>query len=89
MPGDFEEPLAEEENHAGILWRAELPEDRQAQKVTVETAAAAQVAGPHQDPAAQNVHATISPPRGVTQEAGENARPPAVLIGSVGPANGW
>jgi hypothetical protein len=25
----------------------------------------------------------------VTQEAGENARPPAVLIGSVGPANGW
>jgi uncharacterized protein (DUF302 family) len=78
MPGDLEEPLAEEEDHAGIFWRAELPVDRQAQDVAVETAAAVQVAGPHQDPAAQNVHATISPPRGVKQEAGENARRPKV-----------
>ena len=30
---------------------------------TVEAATAAQVVRPHQDPAAQNLHATISPPR--------------------------
>src|SRR4249920_1917699 len=44
----------------GIAGRAELPVDGQAQHVAVEAAAAVQVAGPQQDPAAQNVHATIS-----------------------------
>jgi hypothetical protein len=39
MPGDLEEPLPEEEDQPGILRRAELLVDRQAQGVTVETAA--------------------------------------------------
>ncbi len=59
-PGDLEQPLAEEEHQPGIVRRAELPADGQAEQVTVETAAAVQVAGAQQDPAAQNVHATIS-----------------------------
>jgi hypothetical protein len=58
-PGDLEQPLAEEEHQPGIVRRAELPVDGQAQQVTVEAAAAVQVAGAQQDPAAQNVHATI------------------------------
>jgi hypothetical protein len=57
--GDLEESRAEEERHAGIVRRAEFPVDGQAQDVAVETAAAVQVAGPQQDRAAQNVHATI------------------------------
>ena len=59
MPGDLEESRAGEEHHAGIAWRAEFPVDGQAQDVAVETAAAAQVPGPQEGPAAQNVHATI------------------------------
>jgi hypothetical protein len=43
----------------GIVRRAELPVDGQAQYAAVEAAAAVQVAGPQEDPAAQNVHATI------------------------------
>ena len=54
---------AKEKHHPGIVWRAELPVDGQAQYVAVEAAAAVQVAGPQQDPAAQNVHATISAAR--------------------------
>jgi CubicO group peptidase (beta-lactamase class C family) len=81
MPGDLEEPLPEEEDHPRIGRRAELPVDRQAQDVTVETAAAAQVARPYQDPAAQNLHATISPSQRVLQKAGENAHTPADLVG--------
>ena len=63
VPGDLEQPLAEEEHHPGIVRRTELPVDGQAQQVAVEAAAAVQVAGPQQDPAAQNVHATISASR--------------------------
>ena len=59
VPGDLEQPLAKEEHQPGIIRRAELPADGQAQQVTVEAAAAIQAAGAQQDPAAQNVHATI------------------------------
>ena len=52
VPGDLEQPLAEEEHHPGIVRRAELPVDGQAQQVTVEAAAAVQVAGAQEDPAA-------------------------------------
>jgi len=74
VPGDLEEPLAEEEHQPGIVRRAELPVDGQAEQVTVEAAAAVQVAGAQQDPAAQNVHATIPASRWGTREAEENAR---------------
>jgi hypothetical protein len=59
VPGDLEQPLAGEEHQPGIVRRPELPVDGQAQQVTVEAAATAQVAGAQQDPAAQNVRATI------------------------------
>jgi hypothetical protein len=62
-PEDLEQARAEEEHNPGIVWRAELPADGQAQDVAVEAAAAVQVAGPQEDPAAQNVHATISASR--------------------------
>ena len=60
VPGDLKQSRAEEEHDTRILRRAELPVDGQAQYIAVEAAAAIQVAGPHQDPAAKNVHATIS-----------------------------
>jgi hypothetical protein len=63
VPRDFEQSRAEEEHHPGIVRRAELPVDGQAQDVAVEAAAAVQVAGPQEDPAAQNVHPTISASR--------------------------
>jgi hypothetical protein len=59
VPGDPGQPLAGEEHQPGIIRRAELPAYGQAQQVTVEAAAAVQVARAQQDPAAQNVHATI------------------------------
>jgi hypothetical protein len=59
VPGDLEQPLANEEYHSRIVWRAELPVDGQAQQVTLEAAAASQFARAQEDPAAQNVHATI------------------------------
>ena len=59
-PGDLKESRAEEEHHPGIIWGTELPVDGQTQYVAVEAAAAVQVGWPQQDPAAQNVHATIS-----------------------------
>ena len=59
VPGNLEKSWAEEEHHPGIVRRAELPADGQAQQVTVEAAAAVQVAGAEKDPAAQNIHATI------------------------------
>jgi hypothetical protein len=59
VPGDLEQPLPEEEHQPGIIRRAELPVDGQAEQVTAEAAAAVQGAGAQQDPAAQNVHATI------------------------------
>jgi hypothetical protein len=55
-------------NSPGIVGRAELAVDGQAQYVAVEVAAAVQVAGPQQDPAAQNVHAAISAARGATRQ---------------------
>ena len=62
--------------HPGIVRGTELSVDRQAQQVAVEAAAAVQVAGPQQDPAAQNVHATISS-RSVRREVmGTRAIPP-------------
>jgi hypothetical protein len=39
-----------------MVGRAELPVDSQAQHVAVEAKAAVQVAGAHEDPAAQNIH---------------------------------
>jgi hypothetical protein len=54
VPGDLEESRAEEEHHPWIIRGTELPVDGQAQDVAVE-AAAVQVAGPQEDPAAQNV----------------------------------
>jgi len=63
VPGDLEQARAGEEHHPGIVWRAELPVDGQAQYVAVEAAAAVQVTGPQQDPPAQNFHATISASR--------------------------
>jgi hypothetical protein len=54
-PRDLEQPLAEVEHQPGILRRAEFPVDGQAGQVMVEAAAAVQVAGVQQDPAAQNV----------------------------------
>jgi hypothetical protein len=62
VPGDFEQPLAEEEHQAGILRRAELPVDGQPQDVAVEAAAAAKVSRTQEDPAAQDVHVTIAAP---------------------------
>ena len=62
-PGDLEQPLAEEEHNPGIVRRAELPVDGQAEQVTVEAAAAAQPARAQQDPAAQNVRAAIAASR--------------------------
>ena len=59
VPGDLKQPLAEEEHQPGIVRRAELPVDGQAEQVTVEAPAAVQVAGAQEDPAAQNVHAAI------------------------------
>jgi hypothetical protein len=82
VPGDFEQSLAEEQHHPGIVLRAEPPVDGQAQYITVEAAAAVQVAGPQEDPAAQNVHATISASRSVTTEVGRTrAVPPNLAIG--------
>jgi hypothetical protein len=63
VPGDLKQPLAEVEHQPWIVWRAELPADGQAEQVTVEAAAAVQVAGAQQEPAAQNVHVTISASR--------------------------
>jgi hypothetical protein len=54
VPGDFEESRADEEHDAGIARRA-LPVDGQAQDVAGEAAAAVQVAGAQEDPAAENV----------------------------------
>jgi hypothetical protein len=79
MPGDLEQSQAEEEHHPGIVLWAELPVDGQAQYVAVEAAAAVQIAGPQEDPAAQNVHATISAARWVTRQVKKNARSPAVI----------
>jgi len=59
VAGDLKQALAGEEHQPGIVRRAGLPGDGQAGQVTVEAAAAVQVAGAQQDPAAQNVHATI------------------------------
>jgi len=51
MPGNLEQPLAEEEHQPGIVRWTELPVDGQAQDVAVEAAAAVRVAGAQQDPA--------------------------------------
>ena len=40
MPGDLEQSRAEEEDHAGIVQRAEIPVDGQAQYVAVKAAPA-------------------------------------------------
>jgi hypothetical protein len=40
VPGDLEQPLAKEDHQPGIVWRAELPVDTQAKRVTVEAATA-------------------------------------------------
>ena len=81
VPGNFEQSRAQEEHHSGIVPRAELPVDGQAQDIAVEAAAAVQVAGAQEDPAAQNIHATISAPRRVTSEVKQNAHSAALLRG--------
>ncbi len=63
VPRDLEQSRAGEEHRAGIVGGTELPVDGQAQQVAVEAAAAVQVAWPQEDPAVQNVHATISASR--------------------------
>ena len=68
MPADLEQPLAGKEDHLGIVRRAGLPGDGRAQDVAVEAAAAVQVAGAQEDPAAQDAHATIPASRSVTWE---------------------
>jgi hypothetical protein len=57
VPGDLEQPLTGEEHQPGIIRRAKLSVNGQAEQVTVEAAAAVQVTRAHQDPAAQDVHA--------------------------------
>src|SRR5690348_11819354 len=79
VAGDLEQSLAEEEHQPGIVRRAELPVDGQAEQVAVEAAAAVQIAGAQQDPAAQNIHATIPASRSATRKAEENARSAAVI----------
>ena len=61
-------------NRPRMAHGAELPVDSQAQHFAVEAQAAVQVAGPHEDPAAQNVHATTPPSRWVTPETRLSAR---------------
>jgi hypothetical protein len=75
VPGDLEQSLAEEEHHPGILGRAELTVDGQAQHVAVEAAAPVQVAGPQQDPAAQNLHVTTDPRIQYLDEPCDHATP--------------
>jgi hypothetical protein len=58
-PGHFRQSRAGEEHHPGISRSAELPADRQARHVAVETAGSAGVGGAQQNPAAQYVHGTI------------------------------
>lgn len=64
VPGNFQQPGAEEEHYCGIGRRAELAINRQAQHIPVEMAAAAQVGGAQQDPAGQDFHTAILAPRG-------------------------
>ena len=59
-PGRGSGPVAMAASRSTTRAPRELPVDGQAQRVAVEAAATVQVAGPQQDPAAQNVHATIS-----------------------------
>ena len=59
VPGNLKHSRPEEEHHTGIVWGAELPADGQAKDVAVEAAAAVQVAGADENPAAQNIHTTI------------------------------
>jgi hypothetical protein len=58
-PGHLQQPAAEEEHRPRISRGAELPVDRQPQHVAVEAATSAEIGGPQQDPAAQDVHAPI------------------------------
>jgi ubiquinone/menaquinone biosynthesis C-methylase UbiE len=87
VPGDFQEPRAEKEDHAGIGRRAELPVDRQAQHIPVETLAAAQVGRPQQDPAAQYLH-TTPPPRPPRHHPGSrrSGEPDGAGVETRGPA---
>jgi hypothetical protein len=83
VPGDLEQSLAEEEHQPGIVRRAELPVNGQAEDISVEAAAAVQVTRAQQDPAAQNVHATIPASRRATREARENTRSAADLSATI------
>jgi hypothetical protein len=74
VPGDLEQSLTEEENGPGMVRRAELPADGRAQDVAVEAKAAVQVAGAHEDPAAQNVHTAISRGRPGREQSRRSAR---------------
>jgi hypothetical protein len=62
LPRDLEQSWAEEEHHAGIIRRPELPVHGESEDVAIETAAAVKVARAEEDPAAENVHGTIAAP---------------------------
>jgi hypothetical protein len=79
VPGDLEQSLAEEEHRPRMIRRAEFPVHGQAQDVPVEAEAAVQVAGAHENPAAQNVHVIIPPSPWVTRETSQSARSAAVI----------
>jgi hypothetical protein len=88
MPGDLEQCLAEEEHDPRIFRRTELAVNGQAQYVTIEAATPVQVGRPQQDPAAQNVHVTIS----ALQDSASAGRParavhPAEPAGHPTPGN--
>ena len=63
LPETSSNPWPRKKTIPGMARRAELPVDGQAQDVAVEAEAAVQVAGAQEDPAAENVHATIPPSR--------------------------
>src|SRR5580700_1234162 len=65
-PRDFQQPSAEEEHHRRVSRGAKLLIYGQAEHVTIEVPAAAQVYGAQQNPAAQYVHATILPAEAAT-----------------------
>jgi len=68
--GDFQQPLAEEEDHRWVGRGPELAVDRQAQRIAVEAPAPVQVGGAQQDTAAQDLHSAIIPAAGNVGDQG-------------------
>jgi hypothetical protein len=59
LPGNLEEALPQEENQPGIVGRAELATDGQAEDIAIETATAPRTGRAEQDPAVQYLHHTM------------------------------